>query len=157
MSQPTKMIRIDLTYKVYNINNFFLIDFFAQSLQMTNITITPLLSNNEIATGFFGLKLIIRIEAADLYQSCGWLKDGTAIGAIFNNWIPCNNEENIIHRFSCVNMNQVVTATVTFVSPVAMKNSGNYQVQCFDDNLRQFVIAQINIIVMGKTSCYKLR
>ena len=128
-----------------------------QALQITNITTIPFLPDNKIARRYFGLKLMIRIEAASSYRSCSWLKDETPIGVIFSDNIPCNNEENIIYRFSCVNMSQVVTATVNFVSPVAMNNSGNYQVKCFKENLKESTIAQLTVMVMGKTSCYKLR
>ena len=131
---------------------------FAQSLQITNITTTPLLPNNEIATGYSGLKLMTRIEAADLYQSCSWLKNESSLRAIFNTFISCsnNNVETESHRFNCVKKKHVITATLTFVSPVDIDVSGNYRVQCLDGSLIGFIIAQLNIMVMGKTTCYNL-
>ena len=100
---------------------------------------------------------MIRIEAADLYQSCEWRKNEIPIGRIFTERgdVSCNNDKNVNHRFNCVNKDQL-TATVTFVSPVDTDDNGNYQVRCYNDVLSEFTIAQINIIVMGKTSCYKL-
>ena len=35
-------------------------------------------------------------------------------------------------------------------------DSGNYRVQCLDSSLKEFIIAQLNIMVMGKSRCYKL-
>ena len=100
---------------------------------------------------------MIRIEAADLYQSCSWRKDESSIRTIFSKFISCsnNNAETENHHFSCVEENQVVTATVTFVSAVDIDDNGNYQVRCLDDSLKEFIIAQLNITVIGKTSCYK--
>ena len=151
-----------LTDFAYLFKFFVFVGSFAQTLQITNITTTPFLSNNEIATGYNGLKLMIRIEAADLYQVCRWLKKGISIGTIFNrnfNDITCNtnNVRTENHHFSCVEENQVVTATVAFVSPVDINDNGNYQVECSDASLAEFIIAQINIMVMGKTSCNELR
>ena len=99
-----------------------------------------------------------RIEAPDLYQSCDWLKNESAIRPIFNQFISCsnNNVETENHHFSCVEENQVVTTTVTFVSAVDIDDNGNYRVHCLDDSLKEFIIAQLNITVIGKTSCYKL-
>ena len=137
---------------------FVFVDSFAQFLQITNITTTPFLPDNEIATGYSGLKLMIRIEAADLYQSCSWLKDESFFWEIFNNFISCsnNNVKTNNHQFSCVEENQVVTATVTFVSAVDIDDNGNYRVQCLDDSLKDVIIAQLSITVIGETSCYKL-
>ena len=99
---------------------------------------------------------MIRIEAADLYQSCGWLKDESSIRTIFSKFISCsnNNVKTNNHQFNCVEENQVVTATLTFVSPVDIDDSGNYRVQCLDSSLTEFTIAQLNVMVMGKTNCY---
>ena len=127
-----------------------------QIMEMTNITTTPFLPDNKIATGYSGLKLMIVIEAADLYQSCSWMKDGIFSMTIFNGFISCggNNDEIKNRRFSCVKENQVVRATVTFVSSVNIDDNGNYQVQCLNDSLAEFNISQLNIMVMGKTSCH---
>ena len=139
-------------------NFFVFVGSFAQFLQITNITTTPFFLDNEIATGYSGLKLMIRIQAADLYQSCGWLKDENSIRAIFNKFISCTNNdaETKNHHFSCVEENEVVTATVTFVSAVDVDDNGNYRVQCLDDSLAEFIIAQLNIMAIDETNCYKL-
>ena len=101
---------------------------------------------------------MIRIEAADLYQSCSWWKDESSLRTIFSKFSSCskNNNETENHHFSCVEENQVVTTTVTFVSPVDMDDNGNYRVQCLDDSLKDVIIAQLSITVIGETSCYKL-
>ena len=134
---------------------------FAETLGITDITTTPFLPDNEIATGYSGLKLMIRIEAADRYQSCRWFKNRITFGTIFNrnpNGLSCNinNVKTANHHFSCVEENKVVTATVTFVSPVDVGDNGNYQVECSDAVLEEFNISQINLTVMGKWSCYVL-
>ena len=138
---------------------FVFVGSFAQILPITNITTTPLLTDNEIATGYFGLKLMIRIEAADLYESCRWLKDESTIRTIFNKFISCSydNVETESHHFSCVEENQVIAATVTFVSALDKADSGNYRVQCRNASLTEFIIAQLNIMVMGKSSCCKFK
>ena len=101
---------------------------------------------------------MIRIEAADFYQSCRWHKDNIHFGTIFSRAISCSsiNVETENHHFNCVKENQVVTATLTFVSPGDIDDSGNYRVQCLDGSLTEFIIAQLNVMVMGKTSCYNL-
>ena len=140
------------------LNFFVYVGSFAQILPITNITTTPLLPDNKITTGYSGLEMMIRIEAADLYESCRWLKDKSSIGTIFSIIISCNTNfvESENHQFNCFEENQVITATVTFVSPVDIDDSGNYRVQCLDGSLKEFIIAQLNIMVMGKTRWYKL-
>ena len=153
MPQPSpKLIGINLPYK-HKLNTLFeffvFVGSFAQSLHITNITTIPFLPDNKIATGYSGLKLMIRIEAANLYQSCEWLKDESFFGVIFsrnNDVTSCDNFENI-HNFSCVEEKQVVTAAITKVSLVDMEDSGNYRVQCFNYDLMDFIIAQLNIMV----------
>ena len=96
---------------------------------------------------------MIRIEAGDLYQSCDWLKDESFIGAILranaNGILSCNTNNDQNYHFDCVEKNQLVTATVTFVSPADINDSGNYRVQCLNHDLISSIIAQLNIRVKG--------
>ena len=98
---------------------------------------------------------MIRIEAADLYQSCDWLKDESLIGAILranaNGILSCNTNNDRNYHFNCVEENQLVTATVTFVSPADINDSGNYRVRCLNHDLISSIIAQLNIRVKGNT------
>ena len=114
-----------------------------------------MLPNNEIVTGYVGLRLMIQIKAADLYQSCDWLKDESLIGAILrgntDGILSCNTNNDRNHHFNCIEENQLVTATVTFVSPVDIDDSGNYRVRCWNYSLITSIIAQLNIKVKGNT------
>ena len=102
---------------------------------------------------------MIQIEAADLYESCRWLKDESFIGTIFSKFASCsnNNVEIENHDFNYVEENQVVTAAIAFVSLVDIQDNGNYRVECRDASLTEFIIAQLNIMVMGKSRCCKFK
>ena len=103
-----------------------------------------------MATNYSGLKLTAQIEDANLYLACSWYKDSTFLGTTFNRGVvPCNNRNETLIEFTCKETNNIVTATVTFVSSVGENDGDLYQILCFYPNFFDVVIAQRSIEVSG--------
>ena len=113
--------------------------------------ISPFLPNNEVATNYPGLKLMTQIEEADSYHSCAWRRDSTFLSTIFSrDVIACNfNRTDPLFVQTCVETNNIVTATATFRLPMQENDGGLYQVGCRLLDLNEVVVAQTNIIISG--------
>ena len=91
-----------------------------------------------------------QIEEANLYQSCAWQKDSANVGSIFSrDVLSCSNRTNFFFELSCIEANNIITATATFVSPMQKDDGGVYQVQCRFTNLSEVVVAEITFMISG--------
>jgi len=94
---------------------------------------------------------MIQIENTDKYQLCEWFYDRGSAGAIFNrNVVACTNRTEPLFKITCVEINNVVSATATFMEPVTQDDGVLYEVRCrFLLNFSQISIAQIHLNVSG--------
>ena len=124
---------------------------FLQQIQITsNITTLPFLPNNEVATNYPALKLMTQIENRNRYQDCLWHDGGRSLATIFSSAVPCSDRTTPSFELTCIETNNLVTATAAFLSPVQQSDGGVYQVLCRLFDLSEVIIAQISIIVSGK-------
>ena len=125
---------------------------FSQHIQITsNITTSPFLPNNEVATNYPALKLMTQIENWDQYHSCLWSDGRRSLATIFSSAVPCSNRTEPSFALTCDETNKFVTTTVAFLSPVQQEDGGLYQVFCRSLDLSEVIIAQISIMVSGKS------
>ena len=126
---------------------------FSQHIQITsNITTSPFLPNNEMAANYPALKLMTQIGNDNQYQRCSWHGGGRVLGTIFSSGvIPCSNRTELSFKFTCDETNKFVTTTVAFLSPVQQEDGGLYQVLCRSFDLSEVIIAQVSIMVSGKS------
>ena len=124
----------------------------------TSITTLPFLPNNVVVTDYNSFMIMIQIENAGFYQGCFWLRNSSFIGAIFSREsVVCNNRTDSAtgFKFTCVEANNIIKATATYMSPVQEHDSSLHQVFCRLHDLSEVVIAQIDIKVSG--TVYVLR
>ena len=129
---------------------FFGLESVPQMQISANITTSPFLPSNVVATNYPDLKLMTQIEETDLYQSCSWYRGKISLGKIFNRGIvTCTSRTMPFFHINWVEKNNSVTAA--FVSRVQINDSGLYQVHCRFLNLSDVIIAQMHIEVAGIT------
>ena len=125
----------------------------AQQIQLpANISTSPFLPDKVVATSYPDLKLMTQIRNTNLYFSCSWLAGSRSLATIFSGTaISCRNRTELLFKLTCVETNNVIMATATFLSPVLKDDGGLYQVQCRFNDLSDVIIAEIYIGVSGTT------
>ena len=122
----------------------------------TNITTSPFLPNNVIATNYSNLKLMAQIEEINSYFYCSWFGDDRLLATIFSSGsFLCRNRTVTSFYLTCVETNNVVTVTATFTSPVQENDGRVYQIRCRVFDLLEVIVAQIHIEISGNSSTIK--
>ena len=104
-----------------------------------------------MATNYPDLKLVTQIQNKNWYQDCLWHDGVRSSGTIFSSAVPCSNRTEPRFELTCLETNNFVTATATFLLPVQEEDGGLYQVLCRLFDLSEVIIAKISITVSGKS------
>jgi len=119
------------------------------------ITTIPFLPNEEVATNYTELQLVVEIHDAENYFICEWHGPSITSIAILNNTnqnIECKNQTTSAIQTTCFYSNGIVTATLHFLAPINVNQAGFYFVGCMILDSSNFIeiVAQIYIEISGK-------